>query len=52
MKKCVDGEYIEMTPEEITAFQEGENSLEPTLEERLTALENLVSTPKDEAVMK
>ena len=37
MLKCVDGKYIEMTPEEIAALQE--DVAEPTTEERLAALE-------------
>lgn len=37
MLKCVDGKYIEMTPEEIATLQE--DVVEPTTEERLAALE-------------
>lgn len=38
MKKYVDGKYIEMTPEEIAELQQ-EDATEPTMEERLAALE-------------
>ena len=42
MKKCINGEYIEMTPEEITEFEAmvaKQPAPEPTAEERLAALE-------------
>lgn len=42
MKKYVDGEYIEMTPEEIAEFEAMAAEMpapEPTAEERLEALE-------------
>lgn len=42
MKKCINGEYIEMTPEEIAEFEAMVAEMptpEPTAEERLTALE-------------
>lgn len=43
MKKCINGEYIEMTPEEIAEFKAMAAEMpapEPTAEERLTALED------------
>lgn len=47
MKKCVNGEYIELTAEEIAEFQaESEcmakemKNLPPTMEERMEALES------------
>ena len=42
MKKYVNGEYIELTPEEIAeleALAASEPAAEPTAEERLVALE-------------
>lgn len=42
MKKCVNGQYLEMTPEEIAALEQAaaqRPTLEPTSEERITALE-------------
>lgn len=42
MKKCINGEYIEMTPEEIAEFEAmvaEQPAPEPTAEERLEALE-------------
>nr|DAQ00861.1 MAG TPA: hypothetical protein [Caudoviricetes sp.] len=45
MKKCINGEYIEMTPEEIAEFKAmaAEQPVpEPTAEERLVALEEAV----------
>ena len=43
MKKYINGKYIEMTPEEIAELQAVANNQpipEPTMEERLEALEN------------
>ena len=42
MKKCINGEYIEMTPEEVAGLEAmaAEQPVpEPTAEERLAALE-------------
>lgn len=42
MKKCINGEYIEMTPEEVAeleAMAAEQPAPEPTAEERLAALE-------------
>lgn len=39
MKKCVNGEFIEMTPEEIAAMNELVPTPMPTDEERIAALE-------------
>jgi len=43
MKKCVNGEYIEMTAEEIAELygdeETGPKNTTPTVEERLAALE-------------
>lgn len=42
MKKCINGEYIEMTPEEIAeleAMAAEQPAPEPTAEERIAALE-------------
>lgn len=42
MKKCINGEYIEMTPEEIAELEAMAAKVpapEPTTEERLEALE-------------
>lgn len=43
MKKCVNGEYIDLTAEEIAELQAVANNQpipEPTMEERLEALES------------
>lgn len=43
MKKCINGEYIEMTPEEIAELEAMAAEVpapEPTTEERLAALED------------
>ena len=43
MKKCVNGEYIDLTAEEIAELQavaDNQPTPEPTMEERLEALEN------------
>lgn len=43
MKKYVDGEYIEMTSEEQSEFEAStSNVLTPTLEDRMTAAENVI----------
>lgn len=42
MKKCINGEYIEMTPEEIAeleAMAAEQPAPEPTADERIAALE-------------
>lgn len=42
MKKCINGEYIEMTPEEIAEIEKlatEQPAPEPTPEERIVALE-------------
>ena len=42
MKKCINGEYIEMTPEEIAELEKlaaEQPAPEPTPEERIAALE-------------
>lgn len=42
MKKCINGKYIEMTPEEIAELETmaaEQPAPEPTAEERLAALE-------------
>lgn len=41
MKKCVDGQYIEMTAEEIEALKDlaQEETIEPTILERIEAIE-------------
>ena len=42
MKKCINGEYIEMTPEEVAeleAMAAEQPAPKPTAEERLAALE-------------
>lgn len=42
MKKCINGEYIEMTPEEIAELEAMAAEMpapEPTAEERIAALE-------------
>lgn len=42
MKKCINGEYIEMTPEEIAELEAMTAEMpapEPTAEERIEALE-------------
>jgi hypothetical protein len=44
MIKCVNGQYIEMTQEEIDALNNSiDSSNEPTLEDRITALEESYS---------
>ena len=43
MKKCVNGEYIELTPEEIAELERLQAEMpepEPTPEERIAALES------------
>lgn len=40
MLKFVDGYYIEMTPEEVSALKKESIAVEPTVEERLAALES------------
>ena len=43
MKKCINGEYIEMTPEEIAELEAMAAEVpapEPTEEERIAALED------------
>lgn len=43
MKKCINGEYIEMTPEEVAELEAMAAEMpapEPTAEERLAALED------------
>ena len=42
MKKCVNGQYLEMTPEEIAALKQAatqQPASEQTTEERIAALE-------------
>lgn len=39
MRKYENGQYVDMTEEEITALAQGEVLVEPTTEERLSALE-------------
>ena len=42
MKKCVNGQYLEMTPEEIAALEQvatQQRTQEQTSEERIAALE-------------
>ena len=42
MKKCVNGQYLEMTPEEIAALEQAvtqQPTQEQTSEERIAALE-------------
>lgn len=40
MKKFVNGTFVELTPEEIAALEAVSVSTEPTIEERLDALES------------
>ena len=50
MKKCINGEYIEMTPEEIAEFEAMAAEMpapEPTAEERLAALEEVTGKIKN-----
>lgn len=49
MKKIVNGVYIEMTPEEIAelqAMQTEQAPTEPTVEERIAALEEQLAATK------
>lgn len=49
MKKCVNGQYLEMTPEEIAALEQAaaqRPTLEPTPEERIAALEEALAATK------
>ena len=49
MKKCVNGQYLEMTPEEIAALEQAaaqHPTLEPTPEERIAALEEELAAAK------
>ena len=49
MKKCVNGQYLEMTPEEIAALEQAatqQPTLEPTTEERIDALEEELAAAK------
>ena len=49
MKKYVNGQYIEMTPEEIAAWQQSmpdATAPEPTPEERIAALEDELAATK------
>ena len=49
MKKYVNGQYIEMTPEEITKWEESiadTTIQEPTTEERIAALEEELKAAK------
>ena len=49
MKKCVNGQYLEMTPEEIAALEQAatqQPTLEPTTEERIAALEEQLAVAK------
>lgn len=49
MKKYVNGEYIEMTEEEIKHIEEllkDEPVIEPTIEEQILALQNALITSK------
>jgi hypothetical protein len=44
MKKCINGQYIEMTQEEIDEFNSNiDSSYVPTIEDRVTALEESYS---------
>ena len=50
MKKCINGEYIEMTPEEIAELEAMAAEMpapEPTAEERLAALEEAMKKQLD-----
>ena len=42
MKKCVNGEYIEMTAEEIAELQMEQPIAEPTIEERVGVIEDAI----------
>ena len=49
MKKCVNGQYLEMTPEEIAALEQAAAQQpvpEPTPEERIAALEEELKAAK------
>ena len=49
MKKYVNGEYIDMTPEEIASWEQsiaGTSAPEPTTEERIAALEEELKAAK------
>ena len=49
MKKCVNGQYLEMTPEEIAALEQAatqQPAPEPTPEERIAALEEQLAAAK------
>ena len=49
MKKCVNGQYLEMTPEEIAALEQvaaQQPAPEPTAEERIAALEEELKAAK------
>lgn len=49
MKKCVNGQYLEMTAEEIAAWEQSiadTPAPEPTPEERIAALEEELKTAK------
>ena len=49
MKKCVNGQYLEMTPEEIAALEQEvaqQPTPEPTPEERIAALEEELAATK------
>ena len=49
MKKCVNGQYLEMTPEEIAALEQAatqQPAPEQTSEERIAALEEELAAAK------
>ena len=49
MKKCVNGQYLEMTPEEIAALEQAvtqQPTQEQTSEERISALEEELKAAK------
>ena len=49
MKKCVNGQYLEVTPEEITEWEQSIADIpapEPTPEERIAALEEELKAAK------
>ena len=49
MKKCVNGQYLEMTPEEIAALEQAatqQPAPEQTSEERIAALEEQLAAAK------
>ena len=49
MKKCVNGQYLEMTPEEIAALEQAatqQPAPEPTSDERIAALEEELAAAK------